>query len=63
MVLIEVDRSFKDHQVLLGQHQWHEILAAPSAEQKERFSQVFYSTYSSNRNAQKDGEVLPFIQF
>ncbi|KAJ8072787.1 hypothetical protein PM082_016346 [Marasmius tenuissimus] len=55
MVLIEVDRNFQEHQLLLGQHQWQEILVSPSAEQKERYSQIFHSTYSSNRNAQKDG--------
>ncbi|KAL0574387.1 hypothetical protein V5O48_007562 [Marasmius crinis-equi] len=55
MVLIEVDRSYADHQALLGEHRWKEILTRPSAEQKDRFSQVFYSTYASYREAQKDG--------
>ncbi|KAF9266576.1 hypothetical protein L218DRAFT_956356 [Marasmius fiardii PR-910] len=55
MVLIEVDRTFQDTHLLLGEHRWKEILTKPTHEQKERHSRIFHSTYSSNRDAQKDG--------
>jgi len=46
---------FTDHERLLGEHRWSEILREPDAEEKKRVSQVFHSFYAKGRDAQKDG--------
>jgi hypothetical protein len=40
---------------LLGEHRWSDFLRNPSEEEKGRVSQIFYCTYSTGRQAQKDG--------
>ncbi|KAJ3984766.1 hypothetical protein F5890DRAFT_1514549 [Lentinula detonsa] len=56
MVIIEVDRAFKDeHRTLLGEHRWIEFLKQPSDEERSCCSQIFYSVYTDHRGAQKDG--------
>ncbi|KAK7472114.1 hypothetical protein VKT23_000234 [Stygiomarasmius scandens] len=55
MVLIGIDRSFKNTAILLGEHRWREFLRQPTREESPRVSQVFHSTYNSDRQAQKDG--------
>ncbi|KAF8815662.1 hypothetical protein BYT27DRAFT_7192653 [Phlegmacium glaucopus] len=55
MILIEVSKMFTDHERLLGEHRWSEILTKPGAEEKKRVSQVFHSFYATGREAQKDG--------
>ncbi|KAJ3995659.1 hypothetical protein F5050DRAFT_257901 [Lentinula boryana] len=56
MVIIEVDRAFKDeHRTLLGEHRWIEFLKQPSDEERSCCSQIFHSVYTDHRGAQKDG--------
>ncbi|TFK33533.1 hypothetical protein BDQ12DRAFT_657809 [Crucibulum laeve] len=55
MVLLEVDKSFPDSQLLLGEHRWSEFLRDPIDEEKDRVSQIFYCLYDNGRAAQKDG--------
>ncbi|KAF5383466.1 hypothetical protein D9757_006112 [Collybiopsis confluens] len=57
MVLIEIDRAFTEHQKLLGLHEWSKFLKQPTAEEKGRSTQIFYSTYKTHRAAQKDGVI------
>lgn len=60
MVLIEIQRNLSLDVVsnkLLGKHDWKDFLLNPSPEEAERFSRIYYSTYSSGREAQKDGEL------
>ncbi|KAF8815277.1 hypothetical protein BYT27DRAFT_7080449 [Phlegmacium glaucopus] len=39
-----------------------EMLTEPGAEEKRRVTQVFYSFYSTGREAQKDGWKIIFVQ-
>ncbi|KAJ8517637.1 hypothetical protein ONZ45_g5213 [Pleurotus djamor] len=55
IVIVEMDRSYQHFDRLLGEHAWGKFLKNPSHEEKDGVSQVFYSTYSSGREAQKDG--------
>jgi hypothetical protein len=62
MVLIEIDREFKEHKVLLGEHKWQEFLKQPTSEEMPCATQIFYSTYSNHRGAQKDGWLTIHVQ-
>jgi hypothetical protein len=55
MILLEVSKEFTEHERLLGEHRWSEILTNPDDEEKNRVSQVFHSFYAKGREAQKDG--------
>ena len=55
MILLEVFKKFTEHERLLGEHRWSEILTNPDKEQEARVSQVFHSFYAKGRDAQKDG--------
>ncbi|KAI8970983.1 hypothetical protein BD414DRAFT_426775, partial [Trametes punicea] len=53
-VIIEIDENFPDFKRLLGAHRWSEMLVEPRDE--ARFvSKVFYCTYHSDRDVQKNG--------
>ncbi|KAJ6592657.1 hypothetical protein B0H19DRAFT_1088268 [Mycena capillaripes] len=54
-VLLEINRDYPHPERLLGEHRWSEFLKKPSGEEAGRVSQIFYSTYSTGRQAQKDG--------
>ncbi|KAJ7073160.1 hypothetical protein C8F01DRAFT_1106317 [Mycena amicta] len=54
-VLLEVNRDYVSPERLLGEHRWSEFLRKPTAEEAGRVTQIFYSTYSNGRAAQKDG--------
>ncbi|KAF7304433.1 hypothetical protein HMN09_00845500 [Mycena chlorophos] len=54
-VLLEINRDYAYPEKLLGEHRWSEFLRKPSEEEKGRVTQIFYSTYSNGRAAQKDG--------
>lgn len=54
VVLLEINKK-AEHQMLLGEHKWHEMLKDPSKDDKDRVSRIYYSIYPSNRAAQKDG--------
>ena len=57
MILLEVSKMFTDHERLLGEHRWSELLKEPSDEEEKRVSRVFHSFYSKGREAQKDGTL------
>ncbi|KAJ6493281.1 hypothetical protein C8R45DRAFT_989296 [Mycena sanguinolenta] len=54
-IIIEIDRNYPEPERLLGEHRWSEFLKKPNAEEQGRVSQIFYSTYATGRQAQKDG--------
>ncbi|THU91127.1 hypothetical protein K435DRAFT_759507 [Dendrothele bispora CBS 962.96] len=54
-VIIEVDHNLNNPSSLLGEHRWCEFLRNPTDEEIPRFSRIFYSLYTSDRAAQKDG--------
>lgn len=55
MILLEVSKMFTQHERLLGEHRWSEILKDPDEEEENRVSKVFHSFYAKGRDAQKDG--------
>ncbi|KAF8808896.1 hypothetical protein BYT27DRAFT_7188409 [Phlegmacium glaucopus] len=55
MVLLEIKKDFVNHEWLLGEHRWSEMLTEPSAEEENRVSRIFYCFYSAGRDAEKDG--------
>ncbi|KAJ3571741.1 hypothetical protein NP233_g3549 [Leucocoprinus birnbaumii] len=55
MVVAEVSKTFSEFEVLLGEHSWNRFLQKPTMEEKERKTRVYYSTYSTARDLQKDG--------
>lgn len=55
-VIIEVNREYQFFDRILGEHRWAEFLHKPSAEEKDRVTQVFYCTYHTGRMVQKYGE-------
>lgn len=61
IILVEMDRSYKHFERLLGEHTWAKFLKNPTSEEKPRMTRVYYSTYASGREAQKDGEWRPKI--
>ncbi|KAF9443386.1 hypothetical protein P691DRAFT_713352, partial [Macrolepiota fuliginosa MF-IS2] len=55
MVVAEVSKTFPNFDALLGEHRWVQFLQKASNEERERRTQVYYSTYSNGRALQKDG--------
>lgn len=55
MILLEISKEFTEHERLLGEHRWSEILKEPDDEEKKSVSKVFHSVYAKGREAQKDG--------
>ncbi|KAI6009873.1 hypothetical protein EDC04DRAFT_847356 [Pisolithus marmoratus] len=62
MVIIEVDRDYPHFDRLLGEHRWSEFLRKPSTEEKGRVTQVFYCTYNTGRNVEKNGWKRVFVE-
>ncbi|KAF7301440.1 hypothetical protein MIND_00709300 [Mycena indigotica] len=54
-ILLEINRDYACPEKLLGEHRWSEFLRGPTEEEAGRVTQIFYSTYSHGRAAQKDG--------
>ena len=63
MILLEVSKTFVEHERLLGEHRWSEILKDPNEEEDKRVSRVFHSFYATGRDAQKDGSWIPTLTF
>ena len=55
MVIIEIKRDYAHYDRILGEHLWSEFLQKPTMEEKDRVTQVFYCTYNTGRNVQKNG--------
>ncbi|KAJ8586439.1 hypothetical protein M405DRAFT_843857 [Rhizopogon salebrosus TDB-379] len=54
MVIIEVARECPQLDRLLGEHRWSEFLKKPAEQDKDQVSKVFYCTYSTGRQVQKN---------
>lgn len=55
MVVAEISKFFEEFDKLLGEHSWNRFLRRSSAEEMERKSCIYFSTYSSARALHKDG--------
>jgi hypothetical protein len=55
MVILEIERRFPGIDNLLGEHRWNDFLRNPTAEERNKTSQVFYCLHKSDREVQKDG--------
>ncbi|KZT72382.1 hypothetical protein DAEQUDRAFT_664274 [Daedalea quercina L-15889] len=55
MVIIEINRSFENHKVILGLHRWSKVLREPTSEEKKMDSRVFHCTYQTMREVEKYG--------
>jgi hypothetical protein len=53
--VIEVDRDFDSFDRLLGLHTWSEFLQRPTKDQLDKVSKVFYCTYNTGRQVEKNG--------
>ncbi|EJF60649.1 hypothetical protein DICSQDRAFT_62275, partial [Dichomitus squalens LYAD-421 SS1] len=53
-IIVEVDESLPSFRVLLGLHKWSEFLKN-SKGHEETVSGVYYCTYGSDRDVQKNG--------
>ncbi|KAH9888363.1 hypothetical protein C8Q73DRAFT_655448, partial [Cubamyces lactineus] len=53
-VIVEIDETLPDFKRLLGMHKWSEILVEPKEEARSA-SKVFYCTWNSDRDVQKNG--------
>jgi hypothetical protein len=62
MVILEIERSYRGIDKLLGEHKWKEFLKNPTDEEKDRASQVFYCLYTKGRDVQKDGQCFVSTQ-
>ncbi|KAF8625338.1 hypothetical protein AX17_006880 [Amanita inopinata Kibby_2008] len=62
MVQFSVARTYPNPERLLGEHRWSEFLNTPIKEEEKLVSQIFYSTYSTDREAQKDGWKCIFVE-
>jgi hypothetical protein len=58
MILLEISKSFTEHKCLLGEHQWSLYLKNATSEEKGRKTCVYYSVYSTTREARKDGKFF-----
>jgi len=58
MVILEVARECHQLDRLLGEHRWCEFLRKPNEQEKSQVSKVFYCTYSTGRQVEKNGQWL-----
>jgi len=56
MVIIEIARECPQLDRLLGEHRWREFLKRSSEQEQDQVTKVFYCTYSTGRQVQKNGE-------
>jgi hypothetical protein len=57
-VIFAVDKTYPHPERLLGEHRWKEFLLNPDKSEAELKSQIFYCTYSTEREVQKDGTCV-----
>lgn len=50
-----MDKSYARPERLLGEHRWDEFLRKPDKSEAGYKSQIFYCTYKTDRELQKDG--------
>lgn len=58
MVIIQVDHEFENWDALLGLHSWSEFLLAPTTEEADKSSKVFFCTYSTGKALSDAGRSL-----
>lgn len=63
MVIIEIARECPELDRLLGEHRWREFLKKSSKQEQDQVSKVFYCTYSTGRQVQKNGESSNLFDF
>ena len=56
MVIIEVARGYAGFEKLLGSHKWSEWLKEPRIDEIDRVSKIFWCTYSTAREVEKNGD-------
>jgi len=56
MVIIEIARECPQLDRLLGEHRWREFLKKSTKQEQDQVTKVFYCTYSTGRQVQKNGE-------
>jgi hypothetical protein len=54
LIMVEVLKE-TEHTSFLGEHRWAEFLKNPRSDEMDNVSQVFYSAYRNDREAQKKG--------
>ena len=57
-MVFSVDKTYPHPERLLGEHRWNEFLLNPDQFEVELKSQIFYCTYSTEREVQKDGACV-----
>lgn len=62
MVIFAVDKSYRRTERLLGEHRWSEFLKKPKNGEQTLVSKIFYSTFSTDREVQKDGWKCIFVE-
>ncbi|KAF8343648.1 hypothetical protein F5887DRAFT_1282905 [Amanita rubescens] len=63
-VIFAVDKLYALPERLLGEHRWDEFLKKPDKSEAGYKSQIFYSTYKTDRELQKDGwKCIPVEEY
>ncbi|KAG1788324.1 uncharacterized protein HD556DRAFT_863198 [Suillus plorans] len=62
MVIIEIARECPELDRLLGEHRWREFLKKSSKQEQDQVSKVFYCTYSTGRQVQKNGWKRIYVE-
>lgn len=62
MVIIEIARECPQLDRLLGEHRWREFLKKPSKQEQDQVTKVFYCTYSTGRQVQKNGWKRIYVE-
>lgn len=62
MVIIEIARECPQLDRLLGEHRWKEFLKKSSEQEQDQVTKVFYCTYSTGRQVQKNGWKRIYVE-
>lgn len=62
MVIIEIARECPQLDRLLGEHRWREFLKRSSEQEQDQVTKVFYCTYSTGRQVQKNGWKRIYVE-
>lgn len=62
MVIIEIARDCPQLDRLLGEHRWREFLKKSSKQEQDQVTKVFYCTYSTGRQVQKNGWKRIYVE-
>lgn len=62
MVIIEIARECPQLDRLLGEHRWREFLKKSTKQEQDQVTKVFYCTYSTGRQVQKNGWKRIYVE-